>query len=256
MISKRSGFTVVELLVVIVVIGILSGLAAVGYKGMQNKAIVTDVKADGSRIADMLELYYLKNKQFPADLTSLGQINKSKNTSVAYDSNTTSFCLTTFNVAAGNKSFTVRDDASIKEGDCSGWVAHDGQSPDGGTSTPTSPTAPPTPLPHSMSYDTYRTKLSNGSYVQRYDISTSGVVCTSGNPEWKMGVTGGSSAPWSSWSWQQSNSKTMDLPENGIYSPVDTTIYSKARCVIGSESTEGATVQQYNGAGGGTGGSI
>ena len=44
--KKLSGFTIVELLVVIVVIGILASISIVAYNGIQNKARASATDAD------------------------------------------------------------------------------------------------------------------------------------------------------------------------------------------------------------------
>lgn len=57
---KQKGFTVVELLVVIAVIGILATLTLVGYQSVQAKARDTERKTEVSAIADAIKLYRLK----------------------------------------------------------------------------------------------------------------------------------------------------------------------------------------------------
>lgn len=63
--QKRKGFTIVELVIVIVVIGTLAGITIVAYKGMQGRARDTDRKQDMAKIQDALELYYAKNGTYP-----------------------------------------------------------------------------------------------------------------------------------------------------------------------------------------------
>lgn len=53
--SYSSGFTIVELLIVIVVIGILAAIVIVAYQGVTNRANDAAVKADLSSIAKKLE---------------------------------------------------------------------------------------------------------------------------------------------------------------------------------------------------------
>jgi type II secretion system protein G len=67
--SKRStgkqGFTIVELLIVIVVIGILAAITIVAYNGVQARARDTTRKSDLSIIAKAINLYYSDNGAYP-----------------------------------------------------------------------------------------------------------------------------------------------------------------------------------------------
>lgn len=68
--SKQSGFTIVELLIVIVVIGILATLVIVTFSGVQQKARDTKRETDIKALASQLEVYYANNGSYPA-LTDL-----------------------------------------------------------------------------------------------------------------------------------------------------------------------------------------
>lgn len=61
-ISRRlhGGFTIVELLVVIVIIGILASITIVAYNGAQDRAYDANTKDAVSKVADALQLYTLK----------------------------------------------------------------------------------------------------------------------------------------------------------------------------------------------------
>ena len=62
----NEGFTIIELLIAVIVIGILAGLGVVSYNGVQNRA--KDVRTEDAyaKISDALEFYYIKNKEYPA----------------------------------------------------------------------------------------------------------------------------------------------------------------------------------------------
>ncbi|HSX42689.1 MAG TPA: prepilin-type N-terminal cleavage/methylation domain-containing protein [Candidatus Saccharimonadales bacterium] len=70
--NKSKGFTIVELLIVIVVIGILATLVIVTFTGIQQKARDSKRKTDISAIQASLESYYSSNNTYPtvADLNS------------------------------------------------------------------------------------------------------------------------------------------------------------------------------------------
>jgi prepilin-type N-terminal cleavage/methylation domain-containing protein len=89
------GFTIVELLIVIVIIGILVGIVIVSYNGVTQKARVSTLQNDLSQAASTLELTNANNSSFPADLTSAA-LKASPGTSYqySYTASTNSYCLT------------------------------------------------------------------------------------------------------------------------------------------------------------------
>ena len=56
-INKESGFTIVELLIVIVVIGILAAITIVAYNGVQNRARANSAQATAVNAVKKAELY-------------------------------------------------------------------------------------------------------------------------------------------------------------------------------------------------------
>ncbi|HZP55336.1 MAG TPA: type II secretion system protein [Candidatus Saccharimonadales bacterium] len=70
---RSSGFTIVELLIVIVVIGILAALVIVTYNGIQQKARDTERKTDVKALQGQLEAYWANNAKYP----TMAQLNDS-----------------------------------------------------------------------------------------------------------------------------------------------------------------------------------
>lgn len=64
--QKTAGFTLVELLIVIVVIAILAAISVVAYSGIQQRARDSQRVQDVKTIAQALELYYMDNGHYPA----------------------------------------------------------------------------------------------------------------------------------------------------------------------------------------------
>lgn len=63
--KNNRGFTIVELLIVIVVIGILAALVIVTYNGIQQKARDTERKTDINALASHLEAYNATAGRYP-----------------------------------------------------------------------------------------------------------------------------------------------------------------------------------------------
>ena len=64
--SRRSaGFTIVELLIVIVVIGVLAAITVSAFNGVSLRAKFTTSKQDMASIRTALELYHAENDAYP-----------------------------------------------------------------------------------------------------------------------------------------------------------------------------------------------
>src|SRR3954463_7168105 len=71
--KASKGFTIVELLIVIVVIGILAALVVTTYNGIQEKARDTERKTDLNALHSHAEAYQAENAKYP----SLAEFNDS-----------------------------------------------------------------------------------------------------------------------------------------------------------------------------------
>lgn len=64
--NKSRGFTIIELLIVIVVIGILAAITIVSFNGVQRKAIEANVKSDLANAGKKIELLKVTLGTYPA----------------------------------------------------------------------------------------------------------------------------------------------------------------------------------------------
>ncbi len=64
--KKQSGFTIVELLIVIVVIGILAGLVITTFNGIQQKARDTERETDVKALHSQLEAFWAQKGYYPS----------------------------------------------------------------------------------------------------------------------------------------------------------------------------------------------
>lgn len=178
----RNGFTIVELAIVIVVIGILATLGTVGFNGAQSRAINTLSQSDGTNAADQIELLFLKAGKFPSSESELSSIKKDANTDWEYVTNVekTAYCLEIWNTKPGSKHYTVKDDKNIAEGTCDGWV------PSTGTLAPVAP-SDPSPTVASITSTSFVFSWSAVSGAQNYNVHL-GTTTSSGVPNgWAPG---------------------------------------------------------------------
>lgn len=119
--KAQRGFTIVELLIVIVVIGILAAITIVAYNGIQQRAIATKVTADLSGAVKLFALHEVSAGRYPADLAEAndGQgVKASAGTTYQYTATNTTYCLTATN---GTTSYRVSHDATTPvAGGCAG----------------------------------------------------------------------------------------------------------------------------------------
>ena len=79
-------FTIIELLIVIVIIGILVAITAVSYNGITKSAKESALKSELKRISTSLELHKAKNGTYPTSLaTAISPIaNPTTNANITY----------------------------------------------------------------------------------------------------------------------------------------------------------------------------
>lgn len=71
--SAPSGFTLIEVLLVLVILVVLGSIAASQFLGVQDKANINAAKAQVSQFATSIDMYKFDTKQYPASLEELIQ---------------------------------------------------------------------------------------------------------------------------------------------------------------------------------------
>ena len=69
--SKRSGFTLIEIILVVVIIGILAGIAIPRMGGKTEKAKITQAKSNISALSMAIQEYEIMNGNYPSSLEGL-----------------------------------------------------------------------------------------------------------------------------------------------------------------------------------------
>jgi prepilin-type N-terminal cleavage/methylation domain-containing protein len=85
--ENHRGFTIVELLIVVVVIGILAAIALVSYNGVNRQAVAATLKSDLKNASTQLDLARVKNGNYPQDDGST--LSRSEGITLEYSSDGT-----------------------------------------------------------------------------------------------------------------------------------------------------------------------
>ncbi len=89
------GFTIVELLIVIVVIGILAAITIVAFNGIQNRARENSASSAATQAAKKIAIWQVDNpNQIPSDLATMGIVNTASTTyNYRRHTSNTQYCL-------------------------------------------------------------------------------------------------------------------------------------------------------------------
>ena len=124
LIPAYSGFTIVELLVVIVVIGILAAITIVSYSGITSKANIASLSSDLTNASTQLKMFSVDNSNYPStistdcvtnpDTTTNKCLKVSNGATYTYyvdnTANNQNFCIT---ATKGSYSYSINNKGSI-----------------------------------------------------------------------------------------------------------------------------------------------
>ncbi|MGH7218404.1 MAG: type II secretion system protein [Candidatus Microsaccharimonas sp.] len=102
--QKQTGFTIVELLIVVVVIAILAAITIVSYDGIQQQATDTAVKMELENLAKQYGMFHAVNSRYPASAEDLEALDVSFNKSLyMVDPQTNYNLVTCYSMSSGNE---------------------------------------------------------------------------------------------------------------------------------------------------------
>ncbi len=124
--SNSNAFTIVELLVVIVVIGILAAITVVSYTGISQKAIVSSLQTDLNNASKLLKMDQVISSAYPATLAAANAgkgIPSSPDTTYQYVVNNNispqSYCLS---ATKNSITYITTESATSAIGNCTNYL--------------------------------------------------------------------------------------------------------------------------------------
>lgn len=114
--QRQSGFTIVELLIVIVVIGILAAITIVAFNGIRQQAVVSSLKTDLAGYGKKIEIIKsnMNNSTYPSDLSGVDIVERN-GVVRDYRSTGSSYCLS---LTQGGIVYRISDGKTPEEGPC------------------------------------------------------------------------------------------------------------------------------------------
>jgi prepilin-type N-terminal cleavage/methylation domain-containing protein len=191
--NRRPGFTVVELLIVIVVIGILAAVTLVSFNGVTQRAAIAAIQSDLTNAANALELYRSTSASdvYSTTLSELG-VKASSGATQTYNNNTgtRSYCVEeslsgyTYSITSFDK--TIVASACIDNG-LIGWWKFNGNANDSSISGVNGTITGATSITGQ-----------NGSANGAYQLGETAMYITMGNPSAysKLGSNGFTYSVW------------------------------------------------------------
>lgn len=158
---KTQGFTIVELLIVIVVIGILAAITVVGFNGVQESATEATLKTDLANAERQLENTKTLAGSYPA---STNDVKKSDGTTFEYTVSGAQYCITASSDSTDATYFLNSSTREVQLGTCPGHS--------GGTVVFDQPSSCPTgyiPVPGNSLFGT-----EGGFCVMKYEAKNNG----------------------------------------------------------------------------------
>lgn len=120
--KKQKGFTIVELLIVIVIIGILAAITVVAFNGIQQRAQTTVLTSDLANAIKAIKVYHADNGSYPTTIPSGMKVSNGVGLSLANTGDVNTFCVNAQLTSGSNVTRMYFDSAGSdpSTGVCSG----------------------------------------------------------------------------------------------------------------------------------------
>lgn len=120
--KRTSGFTIVELLIVIVVIGILAAIIIAVYNGIQTRAQTTAVKSDLTNAAKQMELAKVDSGSYPTQFPPDTRASSGDGMSLAQTGDANTFCINGQRTNNADIRWHYESGSGLQSGSCSGAI--------------------------------------------------------------------------------------------------------------------------------------
>jgi type IV pilus assembly protein PilA len=114
--NDNKGFTLIELMIVIAIIGILAAIAIPQFSAYRRRSYNSSAKSDARNIATAQEAYYVDNSTYCGDVTVLTGTTygymQSENVNAQVSGSASSYTITTYHTS-GNETYTLNGPGGV-----------------------------------------------------------------------------------------------------------------------------------------------
>jgi len=114
---RPQGFTIVELLIVIVVIAILAAVTIVAFTGITQQSEAASLKSELQSAGKLIENYKTSNNAYPSSLSAAGVTTKSV-IGYTYSPGVGAYCLQATPTKPGAASYHISNEGTVRDGAC------------------------------------------------------------------------------------------------------------------------------------------
>lgn len=126
--SQLGGFTIVELLIVVVVIAILAAIVTVAYNGVTTRASDSAAKSDIETLAKKLEIKKIDGSTYPLTIAAMNGdgVATTSDIRTEYTSDGSTYCVTVSSLKAKTDYYKNNTSGSYATGKCVGHTGYTG----------------------------------------------------------------------------------------------------------------------------------
>lgn len=157
--KQYPGFTLVELMIVIIVIGILTAISIVSYNGIQDRAHKVALMSDLENSSSEFELYMRSNSAYPTTMPTSTQVSTGNVLQMTNTGDVNAYCINGYTTNGKLRMSWSSNGNGVRDGLCPGAT----------TGSAVGGTVPLAPRGVNLAPDFSQWKLANGA---SYDSST------------------------------------------------------------------------------------
>lgn len=116
--NQNKGFTIVELLIVIVVIAILAAITIVAYNGIADRAEESAIKSELRQLSQKIVMHKEESGAYPSSLAGANLPDSSQSAEYTYSAESEEYCLSAQSLRTPTRALKITHTGEVSTGSC------------------------------------------------------------------------------------------------------------------------------------------